>query len=226
MERSLISQIRFLKDILNMPTNAKKVTVIIGHVQFVVLTAIAMLFYPGGTIWDKTTTSYIFHLNFFSDLGIKTSLSGIASPVSPIFFAIATTLIGLSQLIFYYYMYHSLKNNDFLRKSTFLFGYISAIAIMFVGQLPHDTHEDQHMLAVIVWLLGFIVVVVIYSYLFTLNNNRSFWIVAFNMPLLAVIVIHIVQQRYGLIEVMPLTQKIIVYYMIAWFIVMAQCRLR
>ena len=160
-----------------------KIVVVSGHLQFIVLTAIAMLFYPGGTIWDKTTTSYVFHLNFFSDLGIATSLSGADSPISPIFFAVATGLIGLSQLVFYYGMYHSLKQNDLLRRATLLFGGISAISIIFVGQLPHDTHEVQHMLAVAVWLLGFLVAVVIYAYLFMLTDNKSIWRVVFSVPL-------------------------------------------
>ena len=39
--------------------------------------------------------------------------------------------------------------------------------------------------------------------------------------LLGSVILHIVQQRYGWMEYMPLTQKIVVYYMIAWFIVLA-----
>ena len=43
--------------------------VMVGCIQFVVLTVIAMVFYPGGTHGDPTTKGYSFFRNFFSDLG-------------------------------------------------------------------------------------------------------------------------------------------------------------
>ena len=47
-----------------------------GIWQFFVLTIIAMLVYPGGTLHDATTDAYSFLNNFFSDLGRSRDFEG------------------------------------------------------------------------------------------------------------------------------------------------------
>ncbi|MHA1933530.1 MAG: hypothetical protein ACW96X_13380, partial [Promethearchaeota archaeon] len=49
----------------------------VGCFQFVILTAIAMLFYKGGTYIDHFSSGYIFWQNYFSDLGRIVAHSGI-----------------------------------------------------------------------------------------------------------------------------------------------------
>lgn len=61
----------------------------IGPIQLVILTFVAMLFYPGGTGVDPTILGNSFFSNYFSDLGGTVSHSGTDNTISMIFFAIA-----------------------------------------------------------------------------------------------------------------------------------------
>jgi hypothetical protein len=62
--------------------------------QFVALTAIAMVLYPGGTWRDPTTRHYQLAHNFFSDLGATRSFSGAGNIASMVLFAISLLSIG------------------------------------------------------------------------------------------------------------------------------------
>lgn len=65
-----------------------------GLVQFIVLTTIAMFYFPGGTHADPATTGYDFFRNFFSDLGGTVTPGGSPNPVSSVLFFIALFLSG------------------------------------------------------------------------------------------------------------------------------------
>ena len=53
-----------------------------GCGQFIFLTVIAMLIYPGGTRSDPDAPGYTFFHNFFSELGFTVTRSGAPNPVA------------------------------------------------------------------------------------------------------------------------------------------------
>lgn len=72
-----------------------------GCVFFVALTALAMLFYPGGTASDPTTRGYSFFTNFFSDLGRTQARNGQPNPIAAPLFFIALTGAGAALIAFF-----------------------------------------------------------------------------------------------------------------------------
>ncbi len=68
---------------------------------FVILTALAMLIYPGGTVADPATRGYSFFTNFFSDLGLTVAHNGQPNPIAGLLFPIALTLAGLALALFF-----------------------------------------------------------------------------------------------------------------------------
>lgn len=75
--------------------------VMAGCAQFAVLTLLAMLLYPGGTIGDPGTKGYSFFHNFFSDLGRTRTVSGEPNAPSMVLFMVALTLAGLGLVLFF-----------------------------------------------------------------------------------------------------------------------------
>jgi hypothetical protein len=75
--------------------------VAIACVLFVLLTAVAMLFYPGGTASNPTTSGYSFFTNFFSDLGLTQTRTGQPNTASAILFVTALTLAGAALAVFF-----------------------------------------------------------------------------------------------------------------------------
>jgi hypothetical protein len=74
--------------------------IIFGPAQYIILTAVAMLFYAGGTMIDPLSPGYYFWGNFFSDLGRVIALSGAPNVVSFTIFTITATLLSLSFIPF------------------------------------------------------------------------------------------------------------------------------
>ena len=72
-----------------------------GCILLVILTAIAMLFYPGGTASDPATIGYSFFTNFFGDLGRTQARNGQPNPVASPMFFIALTLAGAALIAFF-----------------------------------------------------------------------------------------------------------------------------
>jgi len=76
-------------------------SVIVGGIQFVVLTLLAMLFYPGGTKTDPTTPGYSFFRNFFSELGLTRGYGGQPNTISTALFVVSLTVTGIALALFF-----------------------------------------------------------------------------------------------------------------------------
>lgn len=74
--------------------------VMITSVFFVILTGLAMVAYPGGSKYDRTSLHYNIFLNFFSDLGTTITYSGKQNTLSNILFIIALGSTGLVMIYF------------------------------------------------------------------------------------------------------------------------------
>ena len=68
---------------------------------FLVLTTLAMAFYPGGTSLDAASRGYHFWLNFFSDLGRTHGRDGAANTIAAPLFKIALSAAGAALAIFH-----------------------------------------------------------------------------------------------------------------------------
>ena len=75
--------------------------VVVASTQFILLTFIAMRFYPGGIVGDPTTVGYAFFRNFFSDLGMTVAHNGASNWLSAALFFIALSGAGLGIIMLF-----------------------------------------------------------------------------------------------------------------------------
>jgi hypothetical protein len=68
-------------------------------VQFLVLTAVAMLVYPGGAVYEPDANHYLFFRNSFSDLGATRTPSGHPNLSSNLLFLLALSSIGIALIL-------------------------------------------------------------------------------------------------------------------------------
>lgn len=121
--------------------------VMVGSTQFVLLTLVAMWFYPGGTVADPTTVGYSFFRNFFSDLGRTVSRTGTPNTVSAVLFAVALTLAGLTVILFFAIMPSLLWRFRATRVPGLfgsLFGALSGLSFVGVAFTPADLFLPAH----------------------------------------------------------------------------------
>ncbi len=121
--------------------------VIISTSSFVVLTLIAMFFYPGGSVTDPTTHGYSFSENFFSELGRWTTRSGASSPIPATLFLIALTLAGFGLALFFIAFPQFFRETRSQKVLSILgsgFGVLSGVCFVGVAFSPADKFLPLH----------------------------------------------------------------------------------
>jgi hypothetical protein len=134
-------------------------------IQFILLTLLAMLFYPGGTSANPGATRYLFFYNFFSELGLTQVYDGTANTISAILFFVALTLAGLGLVLFFLTLPHYFTGR--VQKAlcylgTF-FGIISGLSFVGVAFTPANLAFALHSLFVFAAFISFFVAVLFYT---------------------------------------------------------------
>lgn len=147
---------------------------IIGCIQFIIVTAIAMVFYKGGTYIDSSTLGYNFWLNYFSDLGRTVAHSGIPNTISFVLFTIALSLWGITQIPFYITFPTIFRNYPNLRKISIcgsILGIISGISYAGVAFTPSDIAGSFHDFFVVIGFSTVFFSIILYSYVIFKNKD-------------------------------------------------------
>jgi hypothetical membrane protein len=114
---------------------------------FLLLTPLAMLFYPGGTAVDPSTPGYRFFQNFFSDLGRIVAHNGQPNTAAAALFAIALSLAGLGLTVFFFAavpLYRPRRLALILGLGGSLFGVLSGLSFTGIALTPADLALDAH----------------------------------------------------------------------------------
>lgn len=153
----------------------------VGCIQFVLLTLVAMVLYPGGTHGDPTTKGYSFFRNFFSDLGLTGTFSGDPKFVSFLLFTLAMVFAGVA-LAAFFIAFPSFFSSSPLGKWLSILGSIAGIlsGVAFIGvALPGNLYPESHELSVQVAFLAFFAAVLLYTPAILLKRDYPriyFWV--------------------------------------------------
>lgn len=115
-------------------------------IQFMVLTLLAMYFYPGGTIQQPDWTSYSFANNYFSDLGRTRVFDGASNAVSHFIFKCTLTLVGLGTMAFMLVLPRLFRKPGariFAFMASFL-GLIAGVCYISIGHVPWNEAYGYH----------------------------------------------------------------------------------
>ena len=195
--------------------------VMIGCIQFVVLTFLAMLSYGGGTAVDPATHGYSFFTNFFSDLGFTKTRLGTPNTVSAILFFVALTLAGLTLVLFFAVMPRFFRGRALSRVLSIvgsIFGIVAGLCFVGVAFTPANLYLGAHALFVQVAFLSFFVAVLFYlaAILLTPTFPKIYAAVfaAFGLLLVVYLWLLFYGPRFdspSAVQIQAIGQKIIVY---------------
>lgn len=122
---------------------------ILGALLFFLLTAAAMVLYPGGTPGDPSCPRYLFFENVFSDLGRTHAYDGDANFPSMALFMAGTFAAAVSITSFFVAFAHCFAGHRFthlLGRLAASLGMASAIFFVLVACVPYDLCEGPHLL--------------------------------------------------------------------------------
>lgn len=162
-----------------------------ASVLFFLLTIIAMLLYPGGTMADPHTQGYSFFLNFFSDLGRTVTPSGQTNVASRVLFTLALTMVAPSLSLFFLAFTQFFPGSGMALRLSWLgtvCGSITSLCFLGVAFLPTNLYRHLHNLCVNAAFLSFLVAIVLFflAILLTPGFPRPFaWVFGLFLVVLA-----------------------------------------
>lgn len=140
--------------------------VIFACAQFILLTFLAMLLYPGGNWTDPHTERYLFLRNFFSDLGLIVAHNGEPNWPAAALFVIALTGAGLGLIAFFLTAPRLFRHSRAalaLSRLGSLFGVACGLSYIGVAFTPADRLMAAHVNFVYAAFTSFLVVVIFYG---------------------------------------------------------------
>ena len=194
---------------------------VIGLVQFLLFSTVAMFFYSGGTSWNKLAEGYTFWHNVMSDLGRTVSYSGLSNTISSKIFNSSLMIFGISIIIIYLNMSRSFLLSKNFVSLIKIIGIISGLGMIGVALTPDDILSDEHMLAVWIWILSLttVLILLIVSKVIHQIYDSILYVSAI---LLFAVLIHIGQ---GLLDMwsptVATTQKVVVYLNVLWYLLIS-----
>ena len=140
--------------------------IMFGCALFVVLTVIAMLFYPGGTMTNPTASGYSFFANVLSELGMTYTYAGQPNTLSRVLFtaALSSTGAGLAAFFLAFRQFFVVsRSGRVLSGIGSVFGLVCAISLVGAAFTPIDVHEQWHFGLVTCALGAFAAAAVLYA---------------------------------------------------------------
>jgi hypothetical protein len=139
---------------------------LMGIVQFIVLTYVAAVYYPGG---------YDYFGYYFSDLGAVMARNGDPNALSSSLFSISLTLVALS-LIPFWISVRALSGETKLAKALSVVGSVSGLVstpfIFGVALYPMDTRLNAHVLTTMLFFTFFMAGMASYSLMFIVCSEH------------------------------------------------------
>ena len=194
--------------------------IVAGDLQFVILTVVAMFFYPGGTYYDPATSRYQFFGNFFSDLGQTIAHNGQPNRVSWFLFTLALAMAGLSLVIYCVATPTLLKDVNrakWLGRIGSLFGIIAGFSYMGVAFTPANLYPAAHTNFVYSAFTSFFVSVLFYLPAVAFHPKFPRWMIAVYLAFAIILGLYLVllfagpSGSAGAFSIQVTGQKIVVY---------------
>jgi hypothetical protein len=202
-----------------------------GCVQFFVLTILAMVFFPGGTLLDHNSIGYNFWTNFFSDLGGTVTHSGASNSISSVLFLIALTVIGISFIPFLTAVPNLFTKSRFTRYLSIMgsaLGMYSAICYVGIAFTPWNIDWEGHVFFVGSAFLSIVVVAIIFAIAMHVEKGFPKGYPAIFVIFTAIVIIYAWLLIFGPKFTTPegniiqaVGQKVVVYSMIICFAIQA-----
>lgn len=146
---------------------------IFGAIQFILLTLLAMLVYPGGTLHEPNLEQYSFLYNFFSDLGRTVTFDQNSNWLTHWIFKTTLTLGGVCLMVFFVALpqLFTRPSSKALAQLTMVFGVLAGISYIGIGQVPWNVNYWGHRFYVRVGFLAFLAMTLFYTLAILVDKN-------------------------------------------------------
>jgi len=186
------------------------IVTVFGVVQFIFLTFLAALFYPGG---------FDFFGYYFSDLGAAVAKNGEPNSISSVLFPATLILVALALVPFWLVIYSLFKESRVEKVLSILgsaLGLISSPFIIGVALFPIDTQLETHILLTLTFFSLFVLATLLYSIAIILNRNYPNYFGIVGLVLFAISLVILIDP---LAPYVAFLQTIVIYGYFVWVLI-------
>ncbi len=180
-----------------------------GGIQFILITIIAQIIYPGG---------YSFTENYFSELGWTISVvNGQPTPITLALFITTCTIATICIVSFLLSMrtvFIEKKSTKYISTLGTIFSLVAAPCLSLLAYFPPNLYMDQHMLATRLFFMLTGLTIIVYSIAILLNDLYEKIYGYFGLAVGAYMIFHLLVLLYSAIS-----QKFTVYTVIIWIMI-------
>ncbi len=180
-----------------------------GGIQFIVITIIAQIIYPGG---------YSITENYFSELGWTVSVvNGQPTPITLILFITTCTIATICVIPFVLSMrtvFLKKKSTKYISTVGTIFELVAAPCLSLLAYFPPNLYMDQHMLATRIFFVLTGLTIIVYSIAILLNDLYEKIYGYFGLAVGFYMIIHFLFLLYSAVS-----QKFTVYTAILWIVI-------
>ena len=188
---------------------------LLGFAIFIVFSALAMIFYPGGTQMNPNAPGYSFWFNTFSDSGRVVAYNGEPNLISLVFFSIAWIVIAITMIPFYIVFPRLFEGDPREKKLTERGGYlgiISSIGHIGVVFTPLDVFYGPHYLFAFIIYIAMLFTMIFYSLAIKRSDKFSkeykYTFMLFTGLFLLFVIMALTALATGIRELLTIFQKI------------------
>jgi hypothetical membrane protein len=186
------------------------IVIVLGIVQFFLLTFVAALLYPGGF-------DYLGY--FFSDLGAVNAKNGEPNLISSALFSIALVAVAITLIPFWLIIRSLFTKSKLERILSMLGSALGLIALPFligVAISPIDTQLETHIFMTLIFFSLFVLATLLYSIAVILNRDYSYYSGIVGLVLFGVSILILVDP---LATYVAFLQTIVLYGYFAWVLI-------
>ena len=186
------------------------IVTVFGVMQFVFLTFLAALFYPGG---------FDFFGYYFSDLGAAVAKNGEPNSISSALFPVTLILVALALVPFWLVIYSLFKESRVEKVLSILgsaLGLVSSPFIIGVALFPIDTQLETHILLTLTFFSLFVLATLLYSIAIILNRNYPNYFGIVGLVLFAISLVILIDP---LAPYVAFLQTIVIYGYFVWVLI-------
>jgi len=231
--RSIVNSKAMLKRTLDWLLARASYVLLLGGIQYLVLSTIAMALYPGGTKYDPTTNGYLFWNNMISDMGRTVAHDGEPNTTSCALFITAMCILAVAFVPFYISLSKQFSGNTRINRFACiaaLLGIGTGVLLALAASFPQDLFPQLHLRLAQLSFVALVPSIVIYWWL--MRGDARFPCPCAKVFLaLAIIILSGIGVTIAsgsgidvvIVTVQATTQKIMVYGWNACMPVMAWC---
>ncbi len=183
--------------------------------QYLIFALILIFIYEGGNPVNPDETSFVWDLNFLSDLGRTHYFNGAPNPFW-IFYNLSLSIIGIGIFLYFYFL-SIIVTHKVIKKLVILFGSLAGIGYSLISFFPADLYFKQHIQSGMFGFINFIIAILLIILFINKSKYRQIYNLLLSLLILLTVRLIVIYwakhtgvDKISMLKIHTISQKLVV----------------